>query len=205
LSKFQTFWPNIPEFWHKEQAVTAEMWPKVLKLASSNGSAPLKLTMKLGPLPEPPQRAILRSEPHMLPTSHGGKGKTTINDFAHILALPTGGLRGFGVQNAGLKFLEVQLNAAESFLTGETTLSERKAYKACKSATRTECYEYLTGLAGRVEDDGSDTIRRAYQEKIDIFNAADIVYSFFIPLNFNGPMVNKFWGAVRAIIEVGSL
>lgn len=159
--------------------------------------------MRLARLPKPPPRAILRPEPHLLPTTHGGKGKAKIDDFAHVLALSAGGLKGFGVQNTGLKFLEVQLNAAESFLTGETTLSERKAYKTCKSATRIECYEYLTGLAGRVEDNRSDTVRRAYQEKVDIFNAADIIYSFFIPLKFNGPMVDKFWGALRALIEVG--
>ncbi|PCD22539.1 hypothetical protein FGRA07_03909 [Fusarium graminearum] len=205
LSKFQTFWPSIPEFWHKDQAITAETWPKTLKLASNNRSAPFKLTMRLGRLPEPPPRAILRPEPHLLPTTHGGKGKAKIDDFAHVLALSAGGLKGFGIQNAGLKFLEVQLNAAESFLTGETTLSERKAYKTCKSATRIECYEYLTGLAGRVEDNGSDTVRRAYQEKVDIFNAADIIYSFFIPLKFNGPMVDKFWGALRALIELPTI
>ncbi|GKU19279.1 unnamed protein product [Fusarium langsethiae] len=207
LSKFQVFWSwsNIPEFWYKEQAITAEIWPKILKLASNNQSAPLKLTMKLAPLPEPPPRAILRPEPHLLPTTHGGKGKARIDDFAHVLALPAEGLKGFGVQNAGFKFLEVQLNAAESFLTGETTLSERKAYKSCKLATRAECYEYLTELSIRVEDDGSDTIRRAYQEKVDIFNAADIIYSFFIPLKFNGPMIDNFWGAVRALIELPTI
>ncbi|KAI1065854.1 hypothetical protein LB507_000357 [Fusarium sp. FIESC RH6] len=204
LSKFRTFWPEIPEFWHKSQAITADLWPKVLRLASSKRSISIKLTMKLGTAPEPPPRAVLRPEPHVLPATHGGKGKVKINDFVHLLALPTGGSKGIDAQNNGFKFLEAQLSAAESFLIGETTLSERKAYKACKAGNRAECYAYLSGLSGLVEETGSDTIRRAYQEKVDIFNAADITYSFFIPLDFDGPMIDKFWGALRTLIELPS-
>jgi len=159
--------------------------------------------MKLGTMPDPPPRATLRPEPHVLPTTHGGKGKVKINDFVHLLVLPTGGSKGIDAQNSGSEFLEAQLSAAESFLIGETTLSERKAYKTCKSGNRAECYAYLSGLSGLVEETGSDTIRRAYQEKVDIFNAADITYSFFIPLDFDGPMIDRFWGAIRTLIEVG--
>ena len=159
--------------------------------------------MKLGTAPEPPPRAILRPEPHVLPTTHGGKGKARINDFVHLLVLPTGGSKGIDAQNSAFGFLEAQLSAAESFLIGETTLSERKAYKACKAGNRAECYAYLSGLSVLVDETGSDTIRRAYQEKVDIFNAADITYSFFIPLDFDGPMIGKFWGALRTLIEVG--
>ncbi|KAJ4272093.1 hypothetical protein NW762_000803 [Fusarium torreyae] len=188
LSKFQEFWPKIPEFWHKDQAVTAETWPKVLKLASGIRSMSLKITMKLGSHPPPPPRAILRSEPHILPTTHDGKGKPKINGFTHILALTNKGLRGSHAHEAGFKPLEAQLDAAERFLTSETTYSDRKAYKFCKTATRKECYDYLAGLADRVEDDGSDDVRRAYEEKIDIFNAADIIYTSFLPMDFTCSM-----------------
>lgn len=158
--------------------------------------------MKLGFLPDPPARAVLRSEPQILPSTHGGKGKSKGHEFAHVLAAATEGLGGFHTQEAGLKALEVQLDAAERFLTCETTYSDRKAYKSCETATRSECYDYLAGLASRVEDDGSDIVRRTYEERVDIFNAVDIVYTFFLPLNFNGSMVGKFWGAVRTLIEV---
>ncbi|CAJ0546131.1 Ff.00g096040.m01.CDS01 [Fusarium sp. VM40] len=205
LSKFQAFWPRIVEFWHKDQAVTADTWPKILKLASNIRSGSLKLTMKLGFLPDPPARAVLRSEPQILPSTHGGKGKSKGHEFAHVLAAATEGLGGFHTQEAGLKALEVQLDAAERFLTCETTYSDRKAYKSCETATRSECYDYLAGLASRVEDDGSDIVRRTYEERVDIFNAVDIVYTFFLPLNFNGSMVGKFWGAVRTLIELSIL
>ncbi|KAF4455091.1 hypothetical protein F53441_2530 [Fusarium austroafricanum] len=202
LSKFQAFWPKIPEFWHKDQAVTAETWPGILKIASSLKSMPLKITMKLGSLPDPPPRAVLRPDPQVLPTTHGGNGKPKPRGFAHVLALVAGSSKGLHAQEASFKPLEVQLDAAEKFLTGDTTYSDRKAYKTCKEATRKECYDYLAELASRVEDDESDSLRRAYEEKIDIFNAADIVFSFFLPLSFDGPMVGRFWGAIRTMIEL---
>lgn len=103
---------------------------------------------------------------------------------------------------AGSATLEAQLEAAEKFITAETTYSNRKTYTSCREATKIECYLYLASLADRVEAEGSDPVRRAYEEKIDIFNAADVIYSFFLPTEFEGPMSGKFWGAIRIMIEV---
>lgn len=75
LSKFQAFWPKVPEFWYKDQAVTANAWPRMLKLASAVRAMSLKITMKLGSKPDPPPRAILRPDPRVLTITHGGKGK----------------------------------------------------------------------------------------------------------------------------------
>ncbi|KAF4437381.1 hypothetical protein FACUT_5763 [Fusarium acutatum] len=183
LSKFQAFWPKVPEFWYKDQAVTAYAWPRILKLASTVKAMSLKITMKLGSKPEPPPRAILRPDPQVLTSTHGGKGKPKTQEFAHMLALATWDTRGPQIQVTGFKLLEAQLDAAETFLTCDTTYTDRKAYKTCKEATRKECYDYL----------------------VDIFNAVDIVYSFFLPTNFQGPMVGKFWGAVRSITELTML
>ncbi|KAF4997797.1 hypothetical protein FGRMN_3635 [Fusarium graminum] len=205
LSKFLSFWPKLVEFWHKDQAVTADTWPKIIKLATNIRSGPLKLTLKLGSQPGPPARAILRSEPQVLPDTHGGKGKSRIREFAHVLAFATEGLGGASTQETSFKALEVQLDAAERFLTCETNYSDRKVYKTCKTATRSECFKYLTELSDRVENDGSDTVRRTYEERVDVFNAADIIYTFFLPMDFDGPMVGKFWGAIRTLIELSSL
>ncbi|KAF4342600.1 hypothetical protein FBEOM_3457 [Fusarium beomiforme] len=205
LSKFQVFWPKILEFWHKDQAITVETWSRILQWASSAKSMLLKITMKLGSLPDPPPRAILRSDPQILPTTHGGKGRPRSQEFAHVLALSASGIIDSEAMGTGLKPLEAQLDAAETFLTCNTTYADRKAYKTCKESTRKECYDYLVELSSLVEEDESDSSQRAYEEKIDVFNAADVVYSFFLPTSFNGPMVGKFWGAVRSIIELTML
>ncbi|KAM0437708.1 hypothetical protein ACHAPT_002073 [Fusarium lateritium] len=192
---------SIPEFWHKDQVITAETWPKILKLASAARSLSIKIIMKIGSQPDPPPRAILRSEPQILPNSSDKKGKPTMNKFFHVLTLVSRGLATM----AGSATLEAQLEAAERFITVETTYSNRKTYKSCQEGTKMECYLYLTGLADRVEVDGSDHVRRAYEEKIDIFNAADVIYNFFLPADFEGPMSGKFWGALRTMIELSIL
>ncbi|KAF4448955.1 hypothetical protein FALBO_16728 [Fusarium albosuccineum] len=204
LSKFQAFWPKVPEFWHKNQAITAKKWPNILKLAATVRSMSIKIIMKLGSQPEPPPRAVLRPEPQVLSTSHDGTIKPGMDELAHVLTLASGGVEGLRA-TTGLTSLKTQLAAAEKFLTVETTYSNRKAYKCCEVSTRTECYAYLTSLADRVEEDGSDKMRRTYEEKIDIFNAADIMYAFFLPMEFEGPMSGKFWGAVRKMIHLPML
>ncbi|CCT63521.1 uncharacterized protein FFUJ_01259 [Fusarium fujikuroi IMI 58289] len=205
LSKFQAFWPKVPEFWYKDQAVTANAWPRILKLASAVRAMSLKITMKLGSKPDPPPRAILRPDPQVLTSTHGGKGKPGTQEFAHMLSLATWDGRGPQIQVTGFKLLEAQLDAAETFLTCDTTYTDRKAYKTCKEASRKECYDYLVELSGRIEEAEGDSLQRAYEERVDIFNAVDIVYSFFLPMNFQGPMVGKFWGAVRSITELAML
>ncbi|KAG5754472.1 hypothetical protein H9Q70_002923 [Fusarium xylarioides] len=205
LSKFQAFWPEVPEFWYKDQAVTAYAWPRILKLASTVKAMSLKIIMKLGSKPDPPPRAILRPDPQVLTRTYGGNSKPKTQEFAHMLALATWDARGPQIQVTGFKLLEAQLDAAETFLTCDTTYTDRKAYKTCKEATRKECYDYLVELAGRIEEAESDSLRRAYEEKLDIFNAVDIVYSFFLPTNFQGPMVGKLWGTVRSITELTML
>ncbi|KAI8725082.1 hypothetical protein NCS52_00078400 [Fusarium sp. LHS14.1] len=201
LSNFQAFWPKIPEFWHKDQVITPETWPKILKMASTARSLSIKIIMKPGSQPDPPPRSILRPEPQIQSSSSGKKGRPNMNKFFHVLTLASRGLATM----TGSAILEAQLEAAEKFITAETTYSNRKIYASCKQSTKMECYLYLNGLADRVEAQGSDQVRRAYEEKIDIFNAADVIYNFFLPADFEGPMAGKFWGAVRTIIELSIL
>ncbi|KAF5699192.1 hypothetical protein FMUND_14865 [Fusarium mundagurra] len=174
LPKFQAFWPKVPEFWYKNQGATAYAWPRILKLASTVKAISLKITIQLGSKPEPPPRVILRPDSQVLTSTHGGKGKPRTQEFAHMLALATWDARGPQIQ----------------------------AYKTCKQATGKECYEYLVELSRQIEEAETDSLRRAYEEKLGIFNAVGIVYSFFSPTNFQGPMARKLWGAVRSITEL---
>lgn len=92
--------------------------------------------------------------------------------------------------------------AAEKFLTQETTFSNRRAYKDSTESTRDEAYVYLTSLAQKVEESGSDSVRLAYEKRIDIFNAADSLYGLFLPKGFDDPTSRKFWGALRKMLTV---
>ncbi|KAF5582608.1 hypothetical protein FPCIR_9457 [Fusarium pseudocircinatum] len=159
--------------------------------------------MKLVSKPDPPPQAILRPDPQVLTSTCDGKGKPKTQKFAHMLALAIWDARGPQIQVTDFKLLEAQLDAAETFLTCDTTCADRKAYE--KEATRKECYEYLVDLSGRIEEAESDFLRPEHEEKVDIFNAVDIVYSSFYPQISQGPMAGKYWGAVRPLTELTML
>lgn len=88
----------------------------------------------------------------------------------------------------------------------ETSFSNRKEYKGAKESNRDEVLNYLKGIAGKVDEDGTDEVRRAYEERIDIFTAADLVHGLFLPNGFDDPTSKKFWGSLKEIVKVsGSL
>lgn len=101
--------------------------------------------------------------------------------------------------------VKTQLDSAHMFLMQDTSYSNRSAYKNCKPGTRKECHAYLDSLASIVEADGTDNVRRAYEEKIDIFNTTETLYRFFLPRDFEDPTSGKFWGAIRNMLEVSAI
>ncbi|CAM1507046.1 Fc.00g066870.m01.CDS01 [Cosmosporella sp. VM-42] len=199
ISKFQTFWPQGLEFRHKDRVLTAEKWPRILRLAARPRTS-VRLTVKTIPRPDPPLRAVLLGIPeNETNTKAGNKGKPEHDDL-HVLTLVPGHLK-----RASIDALKVQLQAAERFLLTETAFSNRKAYKCSKESTRSKTYNYLAELNVKVEENGKDIIRRAYEERIDIFNAADILYGVFLPKSFDDPTSRKFWGAIKEMVTLHEL
>lgn len=103
---------------------------------------------------------------------------------------------------ANVENLRAQLKAAEKFLIQETSFSNRKAYKSSSESNRDEVFNYLKNLASKVDEDGTDEIRRAYEERVDIFNAADIIHGLFLPKGFDDPTSRKFWGSLKDVVTV---
>jgi len=90
-----------------------------------------------------------------------------------------------------------------------TSFGDAKAYKACDLNSRSSVRRYLEEK--RRELESADPLKREYrgdqrrfEEKIDIFNAADTIFQFFLPVDFEGPTVGKYWGAIDNLIVVGS-
>lgn len=104
--------------------------------------------------------------------------------------------------DAILKDLYEQLSAAEKFLTEQTSYTAQKGYKKCELMTRDGVSEYLTKLEARVDKKADDAIRRSYDERIDIFNMADMLFQLFFPLTFQGPTTGKYWGALSQLMKV---
>lgn len=101
-----------------------------------------------------------------------------------------------------LENLNVQLEAAEKFLTEQNSYAGQRAYKGCGHATRGEVYSHLADQAADVEAKASDTVRRSYEDRIDVFNTADNLFQLFFPKDFGGPTTDKFWGSVKSAVTV---
>jgi hypothetical protein len=97
--------------------------------------------------------------------------------------------------------LHEQLSAAEKFLTEQTSYSAQRGYKQCGLMARNGVNEYLTNLAPRVDEKANDTLRRLYEERIDVFNMADMLFQLFFPLAFHGPTTGKYWGALNKLMK----
>ncbi|KAH7163280.1 hypothetical protein B0J13DRAFT_538265 [Dactylonectria estremocensis] len=203
VSKFQAFWPNSIEFWHQGQVVKAAKWPKIIRIAS-HARLGVKITMKLDHLPAALPTAVLERGIQREGSPEAAQKETETDDFAHLLLLPQVNRKRTSASTQSTT-VKAHLNSVDTFLTQNTSYSERSAYKKCISRTRRECHEYLAGIASDVEVNGTEEVRRAYEEKIDIFNTSKTLYSFFLPQDFEDPTSGKFWGAIRSMLELKQL
>lgn len=98
-----------------------------------------------------------------------------------------------------------QLVEIRDWLLYMPSFGDAKAYKSCTKDTRASVRRYLEKRAAElssVESQGRKDQRaqRDFEDRIDIFNAAETIFAFFLSLDFDGPTVRRYWGAVRTII-----
>jgi hypothetical protein len=88
----------------------------------------------------------------------------------------------------------------DNFLTNETKAQDRKAYQSCAEGTRLAALRYLEEQTDVGKKKSS--LKRDFEDRVDIFNAADIVFRFFLPMESDGPTVGKYWGAIHRLVQV---
>jgi hypothetical protein len=100
--------------------------------------------------------------------------------------------------------LEEDLKEIDTFLNQKTSLTDRLTYRRCPFQQRTELYKLLTkeGKDITAMNDSTQTQRELYENKVDILNAADLFFQFFLPASFQGPTVGKYWGSLFQLLEV---
>lgn len=98
--------------------------------------------------------------------------------------------------------LRMQLQEIEDFLSNETNRLDRQAYKNCPEATHLAALTYLEEQAATVKRNSH--LKRDFEDRVDVLNAAEIVFRFFLPLESEGPTVRKYWGAIHRIVQVSS-
>lgn len=104
-----------------------------------------------------------------------------------------------------LEGLNKQLAAAEKFFLDNTSYAQQRAYKSCGGATRADVRAYLADRGDEVEARASDLLRLAYEERVGIFDAADVLFQLFLPRGFDGPTTSQYWASVKSLVLVSRL
>lgn len=100
---------------------------------------------------------------------------------------------------------QVELKGIDEFLRGRTRAKDRRAYTECSETTYDEVRLMLQHLVvdrKLSEMKEGSALRMAVEDRIDIFNAAVIIFRYFLPLQFSGPTVKKFWGGLKVLLDV---
>lgn len=99
--------------------------------------------------------------------------------------------------------LDKQLQEVDDYLCRGTSFTDKKAYQDCEESTRSALFDYLEKQGAEIEKlKNASSKRHGYEERIDIFNAADVVFRFFLPPDVEAPTVKRYWGAVSTLIQV---
>lgn len=112
-------------------------------------------------------------------------------------------------QPAGVdtSILNEHLLEVEDFLLNQTNFTDRKAYRGCNPSSRRSVHGILqkrgSTLSQSSDSSGRDQID--YEEDVEIFNTADIIFRFLFPADAVVATVGKFWGAVKLLIEVSGM
>ncbi|KAM4059652.1 corA-like Mg2+ transporter protein [Hirsutella rhossiliensis] len=205
LSRFGAYWPKSFEFtWH-DRVVTPDSWPKILKVASRPQGS-VALSLRVIPQPEPP-KATLKPEdaPQAAAKDVQDDAAGQAPEYLHVLTLRPADSTppadpGAASSAAELEALNKQLEAAERFLLGKTSYAQQRAYRSCRGATRADVRAYLADRGDEVEAKASDSMRRAYEERVNIFHAADALFQLFFPRGFDGPTTSQYWASVKSLV-----
>lgn len=90
------------------------------------------------------------------------------------------------------------------FLRFQTKSAERVAYQNCPRRLRREVLDTLQAEREKIQASaaGSPNLLKPFHKKAKIFNTADAVFGFFLPCDFDGPTVGKFWGGLHSLLFV---
>ena len=100
--------------------------------------------------------------------------------------------------------LRADLKEMDRFLKRETSFEERLIYSQCPQSTRQQIYTMLMNegrtITALTRKDRSRA--KIYEDKVEVFNKAEALFRLFLPSNFEGRIVEKYWGAVNRLLVV---
>ncbi|KAK2060271.1 hypothetical protein LY76DRAFT_676820 [Colletotrichum caudatum] len=220
IAHFSDFWPKAVRFHFNGRLLTEARWWKVLQFARTSRRN-VVISMETCAPPQLPPSGILRPVAQSLSNTDGqssgvnlqplktssgnrmsfpagrpGKSSDMFHVFSRAEATHPGPMEG-----PNFIILQRQLSEVEEFLTAETNGPDRRSYLEAETSTRNEVYLYLEQLGTGMHSTPSAWKKQEYEDRIDIFNAADSLFRFFLPPLFDGPTTERFWGAVMNLVR----
>ncbi|KAI1370582.1 hypothetical protein F4677DRAFT_457763 [Hypoxylon crocopeplum] len=206
ISHFREFWPRRLQFFRRRRPVTANDWLRAWNMAR-HVSDKILLEMRIGTAPDPPPTDVLIPK-NIDQGVEGDREDMQRTSRAASEKLPPG-RKGRSMpqkaESTAPSTLSISSCLVDDYLLSRTSFSDRRAYATCPEATRDEIYAHLEkeGIKLSELSDSSRTPQRNYEAQLDVFNAADVLFSFFFPPNVKVPTISRFWGALRAILTDG--
>jgi hypothetical protein len=133
----------------------------------------------------------------------------SVNDTFHVFTwMENVQLGSTDTSDLDVEAVVKQLQVAEEFLLGSTTMRERRAYHMCPPSSRQLIHAYLEDRGQERDSSADDKPKKKqdYEDRVDVYNAAELVFRFFLPWRFDkdAPTVGKFWGAVQCLVGVSA-
>ncbi|KAK0381418.1 hypothetical protein CLIM01_01279 [Colletotrichum limetticola] len=220
IAHFADFWPKAVRFHFNGRLLTEARWWKVLQFARTSRRN-VVISMETCTPPQLPPSGILRpikqglscnvgqsSGGLQLPRSSAGNrmsfppGQSNkTNEMFHVFSWAEARSPS-PMEGPNFIVLQKQLSEVEEFLTAETNGPDRRAYLEAEMSTRNEVFEYLEQQGAQIQDTKKLWKKQDYDERVDIFNAADSLFRFFLPPLFDGPTTERFWGAVMNLVRI---
>ncbi|KAA8570208.1 hypothetical protein EYC84_002526 [Monilinia fructicola] len=225
VKHFLELWPLGFEFSYNESTITPSDWPRIFKQAErsrvdlqlksrhqntkeegASNQSNVNIADSNAPTPDCNQKNFDSQ------SSHPSKATKTLllNEF-HIFSwmnthieVPDSSktARDSSTPNfkAGVNeiLLQKDLQEIDDYLLQATSLRERFAYKASPRHTRKQFYDVLAEVESKVQVDQS--LQTTYELQVELANAAEAVFGFFLSPQQSGPTIEKYWGPLYDII-----
>ncbi|GKT54745.1 Mg2+ transporter [Colletotrichum tofieldiae] len=221
IAHFSDFWPKAVRFHFNGRLLTELRWWKVLQFARTSRRS-VVINMETCAPPQLPPSGILRPIKQGLGKTAGQSSGASLQPLkpssGNRMSFPPGRPNKANemfhvfswaettppspVEGPNFIVLQKQLSEVEEFLTAETNGPDRRAYLETETSTRNEVYLYLEQLGADMQSAKKAWRKQDYEERIDIFNAADSLFRFFLPPLFDGPTTERFWGAVMNLVRM---
>ncbi|KAI0437042.1 hypothetical protein F4803DRAFT_556393 [Xylaria telfairii] len=225
ITHFWEFWPDNVQFYRHRKLLSSYDWPDIVESAQ-HGTNRVILMAMMKPLPSPPVRGVLTpivetkisnpqpyaDDAHTKSTDEGTVEPVTATPSASDEDELSRESKSFSVfswiqpspEFSRTMAAKSELGHIDQFMRRRTRRSDQRAYNECPEATPGEIRAELERLAvekNLLELDERSELRLALQDRIDVFNSAIVIFTYFLPLHFVGPSTGKLWGSLKLLLD----